>query len=363
MKPRYPQDDKVPERQSVLWFASPGDPATLTGGYIYNARVIDGLTSQGWDVRRIRLPDAYPFPSASDQATAKNLLFEVGEADVLVIDGLALGAFSPDVLGNLRGKLVALVHHPLADESGLDETQVAELTASETLALRYAKGVIVTSPHTGGALVERFEVARKNITVAIPGVDRPSAVQARKEPPIILSVGSLTARKGHDVLVRALATIVDLDWQANIVGSCERDPEVANDVRNLISNLELQGRVSLSGEFAQSDLAACYGTASVFALATRHEGYGMVFSEAMMHGLPIVTCAAGAVPDTVPASAGILVPVDDEAAFASALRSVLSDRERYQELARGSQAAGDAMPSWADTARIFGEKCREVRAL
>ena len=146
MNPRYPQDDKVPERRPVLWFASPGDPATLTGGYIYNARVIDGLTSQGWDVRRIRLPDAYPFPTASDQASAKNLLFEVGEADVLVIDGLALGAFSPDVLGNLRGKLVALVHHPLADESGLDETQVAELTVSEILALRYAKGVIRDGP-------------------------------------------------------------------------------------------------------------------------------------------------------------------------------------------------------------------------
>lgn len=346
----------------TVWIASPGDPDTLTGGYIYNARVTAGLRAAGWDVRCIRLPDSFPSPSPSDQDEAKTLISSVPESDVLVVDGLALGAFSQDVLESIGCKLVALVHHPLADESGLSDIDVEAFSRSEKNALRFAAGVIVTSPHTADALVERFDVARDAICIAIPGVDRPETFAARADPPLLLSVGSLTARKGHDVLVEALSRIDDLPWRATIVGSAQRDPAVAQDVEMRIANLGLVGRVTLAGELSHSELTHHYKDASLFVLATRHEGYGMVFSEAMVHGLAIVSCAAGAVPDTVPETAGVLVPPNDVDAFAEVLRALLTDRSRLEALAAGSRAAGQQLPTWEDAARLFGEKLQRVAA-
>lgn len=346
--------------QPTVWFASPGDPTQLTGGYIYNARVVTGLRASGWVVESLRLPDTYPFPTPADQAVAKNLLFRVRDNDLLVVDGLALGAFSPDVLANLRGRLIALVHHPLADESGLDAQQVEALTVSETRALTFARGVIVTSPHTADALAARFGVPRDGITVAVPGVDPVQAQSDRTQPPMILAVGSVSRRKGHDVLVRALTQLVDLEWHAVVVGNLDRDPAAAAEVRRLVSEHGLERRVQLAGEQPQVALSAYYRQATLFALATRHEGYGMVFSEAMMHGLPIVTCAAGAVPDTVPSTAGLLVPPNEPEAFANALRTVLEDSAARTRLASGSLAAGQALPTWTDTARLFEAKLHEV---
>ena len=97
-----------------------------------------------------------------------------------------------------------------------------------------------------------------------------------------------------------------------------------------------------------------YAKASLFALATRYEGYGIVFNEALVHGLPIVSCRTGAVPGTVPQEAGLLVPRDDPAAFAAALRSILTDPAKHKAMAGAASRFGSALGGWAETARIAG---------
>jgi len=344
-----------------IWFASPGDPETLTGGYIYNARVISELRAAGLDVCPLRLPDGFPNPLPEDHQTAERLLARVCKDDLVVIDGLALGAMDPACLEAVSGKIVALVHHPLADESGLSTEDASRLEQSERAALTFAERVIVTSPHTRDALVTRFGVAPDKISVALPGVDRSELPRTPAEPPLVLSVGSVTARKGHDVLVAALALIAELDWQATIVGSLERDDTAVGQVRDLIDRHGMQGRVTLAGELSSDDLSELYRKASVFALATRHEGYGMVFSEAMIRGLPIVSCAAGAVPDTVPPEAGLLVPADDEHVFAGALESLLRDVALRASYSEGSLRCGTQLPTWDDTAAVFTTVFQEVQ--
>jgi len=98
-----------------------------------------------------------------------------------------------------------------------------------------------------------------------------------------------------------------------------------------------------------------YRKATLFALATRYEGYGIVLGEAMLHGLPMVTCETGAVPDTVAAGAGILVPVDDVDAFAQALRSVLTDPGMQQAMSSRSAEAGRKLNSWDETETIVSQ--------
>ncbi len=183
----------------------------------------------------------------------------------------------------------------------------------------------------------------------------------RRRPPLILSVGLLAARKGHDVLLQALAQITDLDWQPEIVGKAH-DPAIASALSAQRDALGLDERVRFSGVLARPDLDQRYRAAHMFALATRYEGYGMVFGEAMLHGLPIVTCHTGAVPDTVPEGAGLLVPTDAPEAFAQALRSVLSDPAQHRAMSHASAAAGARLPTWDDTAAAMGRVLDTVGA-
>ncbi|MGY9056908.1 MAG: glycosyltransferase family 4 protein, partial [Alphaproteobacteria bacterium] len=202
-------------------------------------------------------------------------------------------------------------------------------------------------PHRCG----RGRLHPSKITVALPGTDRPTAPRQPQSPPRITAVGSLTARKGHDVLLAALAQLQDLDWTAQIVGG-PHDPDVAQALHAQCLALGLSARVTFVGEVDEAGLHAAYANTSIFALATRYEGYGMVFAEAIAHGLPIVTCLTGAVPDTVPADAGLLVAPDDPTAFADALRLLLTEPGIAKSLADAATRAAERLPTWQDTIRL-----------
>lgn len=331
--------------------AVPGDLATLTGGYIYDRRLLHELRDMGHDVSHIALPGSFPAPSAEDMDTTFAQLMTVPDDCPVIIDGLAFGAMDPARVAQLRAPIVALIHHPLALENGLDPDRAKALYDSERANLAHAVQVIVPSPHTASLLVSDYGVPEARIHIARPGTDRPRQQRQPVDPPLILSVGIQLPRKGHDVLLRALGLITDLNWQAKIVGA-PLDAAYAQKLKDLRQSLGLADRVTLTGQIDRDTLSRFFGQASLFALATRFEGYGIVFDEALVHGLPIVSCAAGAVPDTVPPDTGLLVPPDAPDAFADALHQILGNRETHQSLATAAQRAGNALPGWQDTAAI-----------
>ena len=334
-------------------FAVPGDLATLTGGYLYDRRLLSDLRAQGRDVVHVTLGAGFPDPSAAEMADAAQQLAAIPPDCVTMIDGLALGAMDHDVVLRLRAPLVALVHHPLAQEAGLSPARRERLFQTERANLALAVHVIVPSPHTAALLVSEYGVAQERITIARPGTDRAREIRAKATPPLILSVGIQVPRKGHDVLVRALGAVRDRPWQTVIVGSA-LDPAHAALLARLVADLGLDRRIRLAGRIEDALLADLYAQAQVFALATRHEGYGIVFDEAMAHGLPIVSCTSGAVPDTVAPGAGLLVPPDDVGAFAAALAQVLDDTDLRARMASASGAAGALLPGWDTTAQVVG---------
>jgi glycosyltransferase involved in cell wall biosynthesis len=338
-------------------FAIPGDIATLTGGYIYERRLLEGLREIGHDVRHIELGASFPDPTSADMADAVARLAALDPERVLILDGLVHGSIDPAGLSRVRSPIVAMIHHPLALESGLTAERREHLYRTERENLALARHVLVPSPHTASILSADYGVSRERITIARPGTDRPARASPRKSeragPPVILSVGILHPRKGHDVLLNALSRIVDRDWLAVIVGYAH-DPVHAGELEALRRSLDLVERVRFAGRVSGQELEALYGNASVFALATRYEGYGIVLDEALAHGLPIVTCRTGAVPDTVPSGAGVLVPVDDPGALAEALAELLDDDGRRRRFADASAEAGRALPAWLDTARTAG---------
>ncbi len=342
-------------------FAIPGDLNARTGGYIYDQCLGEGLSAAGWQCEILNLGGSFPHPTADDMAAAFEALAAVPADAALLVDGLAFGALETAGLTRVTAPVCALVHHPLALESGVEAQRAAVLKALETANLACARQVIVTSPHTAETLVQEFCVPKARITVALPGTDLPQKPRQPTASPRILAVGSLTHRKGHDVLLHALAQIQDLAWTAEIVGG-PHDPRVAKALPELAATLGLQEWVRFIGELDRAELNACYARASIFALATRYEGYGMVFAQATANGLPIVSCAAGAVPETAPKESSILVPPDDPAAFAGALRSILADAGLEARLAEGAKSAVAALPTWEEAVQLAAQALSKTLA-
>ena len=190
--------------------------------------------------------------------------------------------------------------------------------------------------------------------MARPGSDpSPLAHGSRDHIVRLLSVGALVPRKGYDVLVAALATLPDLPWALTIAGDRTRDPDVAAQIDRDIARHALEDRIATPGAVSSQRLAALYAEADVFVLASRFEGYGMAYAEAIAHGLPVIGTRAGAIPDTVPPDAGLLVAPGDIAALAQALRRVIGDAGLRLRLAEAARAAAPQLPTWRHSAEIL----------
>ncbi len=340
-------------------FVVPGDINTQTGGYIYDRKVISELRAHGFSVSVLRLSDTFPNPSADDQRLAYEQLTRVGSKTLMIIDGLALGALDPETVSAISSSIIGMIHHPLAYETGLDADTSKRLFETEFENLRKVEKVIVPSHFIKQLLVDKYQLDKGLITVAAPGIDLEPLPASPVQPPLILSVGIMASRKGHDVLLKALSKITEASWQAVIVGST-RDKHYFDDLLALRAELGLDSRVKFLGHLDQEELAEYYSRASVFALATRHEGYGMVFAEAMANGLPIVSCKAGATAETVGEQAGILTDVDSPEMFADALRAVIGDRELHARMSSASKSRAFQLGTWSDTASVFKKSLDEI---
>jgi len=374
-------------------FIHPGDLSTRTGGYRYARELLAALARRGVTFGVHRLADAFPFPDAAALTHAADVLAGIPDGSLVVVDGLAFGAMPAQVAAHgERLKLIALVHHPLALEKGLSADDASRLKESERAALACARAVIVTSPATAAALLD-YGVSAPRITVILPGTDRalgarpptgpaigprvngpavtgpaatptdatgpaatgpaatPTAANS-PDPVRLLCVASVTPRKGHLDLVEALAACQARNpraaWRLLCIGSLERDPGCAALLADRIRSLGLGGLVRLAGEGDEAAVNRAYAEADVFVLASHHEGYGMVLAEAMAHGLPIVSTTAGAIPDTVPAGAGLLVEPGDVVALAAALEQVLTGRADLESM------AAEAVPDCLVQAQLSG---------
>jgi glycosyltransferase involved in cell wall biosynthesis len=340
-------------------FAVPGSLDQPTGGYAYDRRVIAELRRHGCKVDVIDVGEGFPRPSPDTAREALSRLRGVPGGGAIVVDGLALGVL-PEAAAALRAthKVIALVHHPLALEAGLSAAAAAAMRASERAALDAVRHVVVTSRATARILVADYGVAAASITVAMPGNDRVAVGRKARRPTVrLLAVGAVVRRKGYDVLIEALARLTDLDWQLVIAGDCTRDRDTAGELATSLVLKRFGPRVRMAGAVGDEELAALYGDADVFVLASRFEGYGMAFAEAIAHGLPVVGTKAGAIPDTVPEGAGILVAPNDVAALAVALRAMIADetlRERSAAVARAARLQnGDvAARAFLDVLRV-----------
>jgi glycosyltransferase involved in cell wall biosynthesis len=335
-------------------FAVPGSLDQPTGGYAYDKRIIEELRALGWTVDVLDLGSSFPWPDARTRQVANDMLAKVDAQIPLVVDGLAYGVLpeAGAALGKSH-KLIALVHHPLAFESGLPEADAKAFLASEREALRHVRHVIVTSPATARLLASDFDVAMDRISVAKPGNDPVQPSRGSGEDSVhLLAVGSIVPRKGYDVLVAALAGLKDLPWRLSIVGDPTRDEECSRALDRDIDRFGLRLRIERLGAVSHEALAKIYDRTDLFVLPSRFEGYGMAFADAIAFGVPVIAARCGAIPETVPAQASILVPPDDVLALASVLRRLLENQAEREVLRAQARASARALPTWRESAEI-----------
>jgi glycosyltransferase involved in cell wall biosynthesis len=345
-----------------LHLVVPGPLNTCTGGFIYDRRIVQGLTRDGWQVSVHELDTSFPFPDERARRNAAERLAAIPDGAVVIVDGLALGALPDEARqASVRLQLIALVHHPLALETGLSVDQEHALAEGERRALAATRHVLVTSRATAETLTGSYGVEPANLSVVEPGTDRgPVAAGSDGGAVELLSVASLTPRKGHTILVSALSRLKHLEWHLVCAGSLERHPETTAAVREVIRRERLGARIELVGEVEGPRLNAVYGRADAFVLATLLEGYGMAVAEALAHGLPVIASRTGGITDLIAAGAGILVPAGSVDALTAALADVISDSGRRQVLARGARQVRRRLRSWDEASAAIANVIKRV---
>jgi glycosyltransferase involved in cell wall biosynthesis len=354
---------------SALWAVLPGgidDPAAPSGGNRYDRTVLtllaggdgapadtgragaDGPPLRTRDVHEIAIDGAWPTPGDAARSALARALADIPDRSAVLLDGLVAGGV-PDLLEPHRNRLrlAVLVHLPLSDETGLDEATADRLRAAEGAALRLATTVIATSEAAAARISGMHGLS--GVAVAEPGVDPAAPAVPQPDGRRLLCVASVTPRKGQDLLVTALERdLADLAWHCTFVGALIRPvPHTSGDIR-------------FAGPLAGVALDDAYAKADLFVLPSRAETYGMVVTEALARAVPVLATAVGGVPEALGhapdgARPGLLIPPEDPAALAGALRAWLTDpalRDRLRAAARGRR---DTLPTWTATARRLSE--------
>jgi len=332
-------------------FLVAGDPQQRSGGYGYDRRMVDELAALGQRVRLEGLPGQFPDTDELARRSLDSALRARPDDGVVLLDGLVLGG-AADVVASHgeRLRLVAIIHHPLADETGLDPAVAARLDQGERRALRSVCVVVATSDHTARRL-RAMGVA--GAQVVRPGTDpaAPTPHQRQTRPWQLLCVASVIPRKDYYTLINALAELGERDWYCRCIGSLAADPEYAREVQAHLQDRGLGDRVAFVGELDDAGMAAAYHQADVFVLPTRYEGYGMAFTEALARGIPVIAGDGGAVRQTVPSHAARLIQPGDAVGLARALARFMDEPGEREQLREGALAARESLPDWTDQAK------------
>lgn len=338
----------------------PAPFATISGGYAYDRRIVDGLREAGHAVRVVELAGPHPLTDDFSRDAACAAWDSIADDSRPIIDGLALPAFAglDDALAARNA--VGLIHHPTALETGFSEEQRAALLAIEKRLLPRLARLVVTSAATAERLAADFAVDRARIRVVAPGTDDAPRSKGSSGPTCqVLSIGALVPRKGHDVLLRALARLFDLDWHLTIVGSPTRDPVYAAGLPALAEELGIAQHVRIAGELDADALEALWQQTDLFALATYWEGYGMVIAEALKRGVPVAVTDGGAAGKLVTPESGVVVPVGDRINLSKALRRLMFGAGLRREMAEAAWRVGQTLPDWPTQVREFAQALAE----
>ncbi|MGH3467065.1 MAG: glycosyltransferase family 4 protein, partial [Thermocrispum sp.] len=311
-------------------------------------------------LRVVPVAGGWPHPVAADRAALGEVLAALPDAAAVLVDGLVACGVPEVVVPHARRlRLGVLVHLPLPDETGLEPAVAATLARGERETLAAARVVLATSRAAARDLTTRYGLP--DVRVVPPGVDRAPATRGSRAGCRLVCVASITPRKGQDVLVDALARVAELQWDLRCAGP-EPDGPFAATLRARIELNGLAHRVHLVGAMTGARLHACYDSADLVVLPSYAETYGMVVTEALAHGVPVLVSDVGGVQEALGAglSAGVLVPPGDVGALAGELRRWLTEPSWRARLRSAALARRGRLTTWEDAAVPLAAALRDL---
>ncbi len=329
------------------------DPARPSGGNAFDRQVCRGLAVSGWSVHENAVAGSWPQPDAVACAALARVVERIPDDSVVLIDGLVASTATEALMRQAsRLRLVVLVHMPLGHRPADDA--VDDARTRERAVLSVAASVVTTSAWTRRRLLELYRLPADLVHVARPGADTADLASGTAAGRELLCVAAVTPDKGHDVLLDALAATADLSWHCVCVGSLDRDPAFVDGLRRRAVDGGIDDRVWFPGPRTGADLERSYAAADVLVLASRAETYGMVVTEALARGLPVVAADVGGLTEALGHGAdgvrpGVLVPPDDAAALGAALRAWLTDAELRERSRRAARERRASLSGWSTT--------------
>jgi glycosyltransferase involved in cell wall biosynthesis len=322
--------------------------------------VISGLRKRGFEIEEVVAGGAAP----KEQRTAAprfGSTFDPSRFDAIVVDALARIAVSQhlDLWLSLR-PVVALVHElpSIAGGGSWPETGPSEREYEEPLMC--ADRLVAVSDHGRNVLLGRG-VSPGRIHVVPPGFDGvPVGVGSRAQrggPVRALCVAQWMERKGILTLVEAWTLRERKGAVLELIGETDADPDYAVLVSDAIEAAP-QGSIVVSGCVDDAALGASYAAADLFVLPSRYEGYGIVYAEALAHGLPIIACDVGPIPELVGREAAVLVRPDDRETLSAALGLLLGDPTLRARMSAAASRRASRLPRWEDTVASFEQVLR-----
>ena len=324
------------------------DPTTPSGGNVYDRRLCEELTGSGWTVRELTVPGE-PADSLA------GVLAVVPDGAVALVDGLvAVAAPHAMLRESSRLRLVVLLHMPFGERD-------PDLRARERQVLAATTAVVTTSGWSRRWVLRHYGLRPWSVHAAPPGVDTADLAAGSEAGTRLVCVAAVTRDKGHDVLLAALAQVADLSWQLTCVGSLSKDRRVAASAQRAAVAHGIDDRVTWAGAVSREELAKVYAQADALVLASRAESWGMVVTESLARGLPVIATEVGGLREALGSSgAGLLVPAGDVPAMAGALRRWLEDERLRNDLRLAARSRRTTLTGWPLTAARVATVLDEV---
>lgn len=338
-----------------------GGLETVTGGYLYDRRLVEHFEAQGSEVEVLSMRRRRYLRNLAD-----NVSFLLGEwlraveFDVLLQDELnhpSLFRLNERLRGEVDYPIVSVVHHLRSSEAH-PGWQQRFYRAVERRYLRSVDAFIFNSDATREA-VERLAGEHKPSVVAYPAGDRlggglmPEAIAARAGeggPLRVVFLGTVIERKGLHTLLDALARLGEADWRLTVAGALDAEPGYVRRVLRQVEQAGLDARVTLAGQLEDGELVDLLSRADVLAIPSSHEGFGIAYLEGMAFGLPAIASAAGGAAEIVThGKDGFLVQPGDVDALAEHLRALATDPARRRVMSLAARQRYEQHPTWSET--------------
>lgn len=257
-----------------------------------------------------------------------------------------------------RPRIVVFVQEVLEAYTRWSPWRYAVRWAIRTVFLRSADLVIANSHYTRNQIILRYPVRPEKIIVLsptgqkLPGAGSPP-IRTKSKVKKLLCASSIRPEKGQKFLLEVMHLLNQPDYHLTLVGDV-KDPAYYNEVRNLIVQYGLQGRIHFAGFLEGEALANEYREADIYVHPSLAEEYGMVLVEAMGWGLPIVASREGATPEIVGHSRTcILVKSGNPLELAQAIKHLLADDSLCAKLGAAAFARAQSFPTWEEVGHKF----------